>query len=215
MPCRRALEIDLEVLFREPDSPECRALVVHAEDCEDCATAISRRHEPRPEPTPRQPVVAVTGAAVVVVAVIALLALPDRTQSPPEPAPSEPARTAPHATPVPAGEAPLPTELLEALHLGLGESREIAAAAVSSGRPLLLMLQVPAVTDGVAALPVRIYAEDGRRLEGMGTIANGERERASFSVEADWLSRPGRYIVEVETTEKSHMPLRRFAIEVR
>ena len=42
-----------------------------------------------------------------------------------------------------------------------------------------------------------------------------DRTRARIDLPPDALNRPGRYIIEIETTEKSHIPLRRFAIEVR
>ena len=55
MPCHRAEEFDLEVLFREPDSPECRDFVAHSGDCSDCTAAMQGRHEPPREITARAP----------------------------------------------------------------------------------------------------------------------------------------------------------------
>jgi len=106
-------------------------------------------------------------------------------------------------------------EPLAALHLDLGEEREIEAAALPAGEPILLSLAVPIVTDGVGTLPVRLIAEDGRVLESPGSVRDDDRERAEVAIEPDWLNRPGRYIVEVRTTEKTHLPLRRYAIRVR
>ncbi|MBW2400397.1 MAG: hypothetical protein JRG80_14135, partial [Deltaproteobacteria bacterium] len=84
MACNRAEEFDLEVLFQEPETPECRAFVAHSGDCPDCTAAIQRHREPPPEITPAAPKVAVAGAAVVILAVIALLALSDRSNDAPE-----------------------------------------------------------------------------------------------------------------------------------
>lgn len=217
MACRRAEEINLEVLFREPESPECRAFVAHADGCADCSAALEQRREPPAETTSTSPNIAVAGAAVVIIAVVALLALSDRSDAPSNPASDvaeERAAAAPAAT-APPPESAAALELPTALHLGLGENREIAAADLPSGQPFLLSLTVPAVSDGVGVLPVRLIAEDGRVLELMGAVAPDEREQASVPIEANWLNRPGRYIIEVKTTEKSHMPLRRYAIEVR
>jgi hypothetical protein len=217
MACRRAEEINLEVLFREPDAPECRDFVAHAGGCADCSAALEHRHEPPAETTHRTPSIAVAGAAVVIIAVIALLALSDRSDTPSNPAADateERAATSHAETELPP-ETAAAIELPTALHLELGEDREIAAADLPSGRPFLLSLSVPIVTGGVDALPVRLIAEDGRVLEVMGAVAKDGRERAAVPIEANWLNRPGRYIVEVKTTEKTHMPLRRYAIEVR
>jgi hypothetical protein len=114
-----------------------------------------------------------------------------------------------------APEAAPAIEPFEAFHLDLGENREVAAAALPSGQPILLSLSVPIVSDGVDTLPVRLIADDGRVLERMGVVGRHERERAEVPIEANWLNHPGRYIVEVETTEKTHPPLRRYVIEVR
>jgi hypothetical protein len=211
MACRRAEEINLEVLLREPESPECRAFVAHADGCADCSAALERRHEPPAETTSTSPNVAVAGAAVVIIAVVALLALSDRSDAPSNPASDV---VEERAAAAPPSESAAAIELPTALHLGLGEDREIAAADLPSGQPFLLSLTVPAVSDGVGELPVRLIAEDGRVLELMGAVAPDEREQASVPIEANWLNRPGRYIIEVKTTEKSHMPLRRYAIVV-
>ena len=89
MPCNRSEGLDLERLFREPDSPECRDFVTHSGGCPDCAAAMRRRHEPPVEISTHAPKVAVTGAAIVILAVIALLALSDRSGDAPQSAPGE------------------------------------------------------------------------------------------------------------------------------
>jgi len=217
MACHRATEFDLEVLFREPDSPECRDFVAHTGDCSDCAAALQRHLEAPTEAPPRTPSVAVAGAAAVIVAVIALLALSERSGDVPESTSAVAEDRAPiadAATGVESGTAAA-IEPLAALHLDLGEEREIEAAALPAGEPILLSLAVPIVTDGVGTLPVRLIAEDGRVLESPGSVRDDDRERAEVAIEPDWLNRPGRYIVEVRTTEKTHLPLRRYAIRVR
>jgi hypothetical protein len=62
-------------------------------------------------------------------------------------------------------------------------------------------------------LPARILAPDGRLLELPAGVAADAR-RARIEIPAGWLA-PGRYIIELKTTERSHFPLRRYALEVR
>jgi hypothetical protein len=233
MPCNRAAEFDLDVLFREPDSPECREFVDHSGGCEDCTAAIAARGTAQPPGTSRRPTLVVTGVAVVALGVVAWLALPDRPGEPGDATgPAAAQEPTPDAEPAPddeaaAGQQPAPpvevppaasaagVDPIDSVTLEPSEERVVAAAALPRGRPFGLSLRVPVVDAGVDALAIRILADDGRVLELMGAVAAGDRELASTSVKADWLNRPGRYIVEIKTTEKSHFPLRRYAIEVR
>jgi hypothetical protein len=41
-----------------------------------------------------------------------------------------------------------------------------------------------------------------------------DRGEVRVEIENGWLS-PGRYLIEIETTEKSHLALRRYVLEVR
>ena len=105
MPCNRSEGLDLELLFREPDSPECRDFVAHSGGCPVCSTAMQRRHEPPAEISTHAPKVAVTGAAIVILAVLALLALSDRSGDDPQSAPGEAEQRAMTTDP-PAARAP-------------------------------------------------------------------------------------------------------------
>ena len=78
---------------------------------------------------------------------------------------------------------------------------------------MLLSLGLP--TSPAGPLPVRILAADGRILETAAAVYGDDPTRASVEIEADWLGSPGRYIVEIKTKERTHFPLRRYAIEVR
>ncbi len=51
-------------------------------------------------------------------------------------------------------------------------------------------------------------------LEIRGALHEADRRSARFELQADWLS-PGRYIIEMKTTERTHFPLRRYVLEVR
>ena len=62
--------------------------------------------------------------------------------------------------------------------------------------------------------PVRVLSLDSRVFEGQG-ILGSDLADARFEIDPAFLATPGRYIVEVKTTEQSHFPLRRYALEVR
>lgn len=66
-----------------------------------------------------------------------------------------------------------------------------------------------------AARPVRVY-RDGRLLTELRTQPlEGDRTRARLTIPAETFGVSAKYVIEVVTTEKSHFPLRRYAIEVR
>ena len=115
---------------------------------------------------------------------------------------------------VPAPAAPA-VEPVARARLASGQTLELRAAELASGEPVALRLDVAQTPPGPVSLPVRVLATDGRVLEIWGTLRDPDRRNASVEIEADFLAPPGRYIVELRTTEKSHMPLRRYAIEVR
>jgi hypothetical protein len=90
---------------------------------------------------------------------------------------------------------------------------ELEAAKLEPGRPVVLRLALGEPSRDDAPRPVRVIGPDGRVLEGEGQLA-ADRTEASFALDPAFL-RPGRYVVEVKTTELTHFPLRRYAIEVR
>jgi hypothetical protein len=62
--------------------------------------------------------------------------------------------------------------------------------------------------------PVRLISQpDHRILEVSGALESG-RTAATIEVDPGYLE-PGTYLVEVQTTERSHLPLRRYFIVVR
>lgn len=87
-------------------------------------------------------------------------------------------------------------------------------ASVPEGAPVAFDLGVPAPPQDVPSLDVRVLSVDRRVFETVGAVASDDRTHASVEVEAGWLT-PGRYLVEVKTTERSHFPLRRYVLEVR
>jgi len=111
----------------------------------------------------------------------------------------------------PNGPAVEPAEL----DLTAGETISIEAQDLPTERPLRLNLLLPAALPSANALPARIVAMDGsRELKLPDAVVADDRERVELRIESGWLS-PGRYLIELETTEKSHFAVRRYVIEVR
>ena len=75
-----------------------------------------------------------------------------------------------------------------------------------------LKLYVPDATD--EPLAGRIFVEGRAPLQIAGAIRGEDRRVARVEIPAGWLS-PGRYIVEVRTTERTHFPIRRYPFAVR
>jgi hypothetical protein len=117
--------------------------------------------------------------------------------------------------PAPTEAAPAPPDPdLEGLVLQSGATLEIARASLSSDEPVVVNLLLPEPSQTSEPLAVRVLAFDGRILETRGALHEADRRSARFELQADWLS-PGRYLIEMKTTERTHFPLRRYALEVR
>lgn len=120
----------------------------------------------------------------------------------PEPGPPKPPTVDP---PVPfvTGAGPHPIEK--------GRTLGIEAADLPQ-TPLLLDLRIPA--DVIPPEPlVKVTAPDGRVLETLGS-ATDPADGLRLAIDPAWLT-PGRYVIEVRTLDRSHLPLRRFALLVR
>ena len=94
-----------------------------------------------------------------------------------------------------------------------GGTIEIDSKSLEPGRPVVVRLElgVPSTTE--EPRPVRLLGPGGFVREGQGVLGEG-RTSARYEIDAAWLA-PGRYVIEVKTTEQSHFPLRRYALEVR
>ena len=159
-------------------------------------------------------------AVIVVVAAIAgFLAAewlwPVRGEAPAPPAAPMPAPAVPPPGPAPVADSPAPLPATsDALRVESGGTIAIDAATLEPGRPVVLHLVLGEPSKSAEPRPVRILAaEGGRSLEGLGSLGD-ERTDARFEIDPAFLL-PGRYIVEVKTTELSHFPLRRYVLEVR
>jgi hypothetical protein len=109
--------------------------------------------------------------------------------------------------------AELPAPDLEGLVLRSGETLEIAIASLPADEPVVVNLLLPEPSRTAEPHAVRVLAFDGRTLETFAALREADRRSARFELQADWLS-PGRYIIEMKTTERTHFPHRRYALEV-
>ena len=151
-------------------------------------------------------VAAIFAIAALVGFAVAHWMWPERAAAPPPPA-AAPAATPSAAVPQPASS--------DELRVASGETIAIESSTIDPSRPVVLhlVLGVPSATD--EPRPVRILdAEDGtRNLEAKAVLESG-RSEARFEIDPSFLH-PGRYIVEVKTTEAFVLPLRRYVLEVR
>ncbi len=75
-----------------------------------------------------------------------------------------------------------------------------------------LEIPVPLTSDEPRAVHLLPIGRPGFEMRSLPP--SGARDRVRIDVPADALRQPGRYVVNVETTEDAHFPVRRFAIEV-
>ena len=79
---------------------------------------------------------------------------------------------------------------------------------------LVVELEVPvAASRGAAWLPGRVIAEDRRTVEIVARIDPALPGRVRVEIPPGFLS-AGRYVIEVKTTERTHLPLRRYVLEI-
>jgi hypothetical protein len=103
-----------------------------------------------------------------------------------------------------------------ALVIESGETLTIEAGALPSSGTLTVELRLPPPADpATAVLEARIIDPQSGVTKLSAQIGEDDRAGAVIRIPTDTLRLAGRYIVELETTELSHFPLRRYAIEVR
>jgi hypothetical protein len=99
--------------------------------------------------------------------------------------------------------------------LTAGETMSVAVQDLPTERPLALNLLLPAALPSADVLPARIVAMDGsRELKLPDAVVANDRGKVQVQIESGWLS-PGRYLIEIKTTEPSHLALRRYLLEIR
>ncbi len=102
-----------------------------------------------------------------------------------------------------------------AFDLTAGETTSISAHDLPTEQPLILNLLLPVALPSADALPARIVAMDGSgELKLSDAVVASDRDRVRVQIESGWLS-PGRYRIEIETSEQSPLALRHYPLEVR
>jgi hypothetical protein len=222
--CQRAQQVDIATLLGRQDSAETLEFLRHCDECEVCAEAVREQARPAVESAASVTRLPVILASVVVVLLLILLlgsrllgggsASDEQSSSSLRMTerPAEMARTQPVPTSV--AEPGRASEPQGVLVLRSGETLEIDSAALPAGGRVRLQLTLPVASTSDEPRPVRILVEGREPLETLGEHRAGDRKSASLEIDADWL-RPGHYIVEVKTTELTHLPLRRYALDVR
>jgi hypothetical protein len=95
-----------------------------------------------------------------------------------------------------------------------GETTSIAAQDLPTERPLVLNLLLPASLPNADALSVRILSMDGGgELKLPNAVVATDGDRVRVQIESGWLS-PGNYQIEIQASERSHLDLRRYLLEV-
>ena len=156
----------------------------------------------------------VLGSAAVVLAVGLLMRSVFFSGEPHRPGAAEAPPVAAEVPAAPARLAPPSPQDARGRSIASGDTLLIEAASLRAGEPLVVHLRLPQPPDGNEPHAVRVLAPDGRLLETRAPILGGDRLGVALELDPAWLA-PGRYIVELKTTEKTHFPLRRYVVEVR
>jgi hypothetical protein len=155
----------------------------------------------------RAPNIAVTGAAVVICAVIALLALSDRSGETPESASGEAEQPVTAAAPQPVRATSPRIPENGRLRASLEDLRE--------GDVLALELEMPDEARGEGPRQVRVVdVERQRMLETTGAPVSGAETGLRIEIDPGWLQ-PGSYLIQVKTAEKRPLALRRYVLELQ
>lgn len=143
---------------------------------------------------------------------------PDARPGPPAPAAASPRPDGP--SPPGAADQPgsvPPTAAPDAaapLRVAAGSHARVAVDALPSGSPLALVLELEDEARGDGSRDVRLVSEDGRKLVLSASPLAGRDAGLRLEIDPDFLA-PGRYLIEVQTTDPHPLHLRRYVLEVR
>jgi len=90
---------------------------------------------------------------------------------------------------------------------------KIDADSLPESGDVTVALAMPNDVRGTGPMQVQIVGVDGRKIEIEANPLPGQDAGLELSVDVDWL-KPGQYMVQVRTKEKTPLALRRFVIEV-
>lgn len=214
MNCTRAHETPIESLLDAPDSPESIDFLAHCERCDACSAELTRHRNRSKDTGLRRQMLAI--GCILVVGALLLFWLgfgttsqrSDRTS-----AGSSPIAANPPLPQLPRAAKPAQNPAGSVHSLGTGGRVEITIDPEQPDRPVAFRLELGESPPNAEPPGVRIIATDGRILELEGALAD-DRMTTSIEVPTEFLS-PGRYMVEVKTTELTHFPLRRYVIVVQ
>lgn len=151
--------------------------------------------------------------AVIAVALIAAFLFLGRDDTSEAPAPSDAASS--------SGEAASPSEQADPAvaetgiaTLASSGTLEIDRASLVPGEPLSLHLQLGDPAAGAEPIAGRLVVEGREPVDLTDVLLSAEPGVAHLELDSRLLS-PGRNIIEIKTTERSHIPLRRYVVEVR
>ncbi|MBW2294011.1 MAG: hypothetical protein JRG94_17115 [Deltaproteobacteria bacterium] len=99
-------------------------------------------------------------------------------------------------------------------HIAESGRLTIKAESLRGKEMLTLGLALADEARGEAPLAVRVVAVDGRVLDITAASIDGKGGGVRLTIEADWL-RPGDYMIQIKTNEKTAFPLRRYVLEVQ
>lgn len=171
--------------------------------------------EPQPAPPRRRARWALAFAAGFAVAIGVGLALHDRLPG----VPVEPAAAPESAELVPgSAEVTPPTVIVTSTSpeqpLPPFATLHLERSAFSASGPVRVSLGLAEPSADADPRPVHLLSIDDERVFSTEGRLDGERSVATIEIDSEWL-RPGSYLVQMKTTERSHFPLRRYVIVVR
>jgi hypothetical protein len=91
---------------------------------------------------------------------------------------------------------------------------ELAQADLPRDGPLQVALRLAEPSADANPLPASVLSTPDERVWSAEARLDATRTIATIEIDAGWLQ-PGNYVVTLKTTERSPMPLRRYAIVVR
>jgi hypothetical protein len=125
----------------------------------------------------------------------------------PAPAASQPAPAAPEAVAPAAATGELPMAKA-------GGTLRLDRASFPASGPVRVNLELPVASADDSPRPVRLVSQPDHRILQINGAVGSDRNAATIDVDSGYLP-PGTYLVEIQTTEQSHFPLRRYFIIVR
>ena len=89
----------------------------------------------------------------------------------------------------------------------------IDSASIGDVDELNLSLVLAKEARGDTPLSVRIVSVDGRVLDTSAHARDSADDSVQIGVDRNWL-KPGRYMIQIKTTEKTALQLRRYVLEI-